>query len=311
VKIVLIIIMNKIFQISALFGFACIGGSSCLSANSISVNFHVGDDPQLQEHRITPGESAGSEEYGVLSDWWNNINVGDGGLHRKSGQIFSPTKLKNHKGKNTGAILNTLGVSSYFVGYVACAETVGEELQLPGNQDDLFNSYLSLGVEDVTALQVSNLGTDFTVGGYTVVIYSDTDEGRKKVNASGPRRSIFKLTPSNGTTIERFTEDDPRASNHDSTFDGTFVLSDGIESGPDYSNVAVFEGLTADSFTIQLISPDSKRGGISGFQIISNATLAAATGKKVGIPEPSATVALTGLVALLSVALTRRSRAVS
>ncbi|CAA6691872.1 MULTISPECIES: hypothetical protein [unclassified Lentimonas] len=300
--------MIKIFQNSVLLGVVTIGCSGGLFANSISVNFHVGDDQQMDRHQISAGEFAGSEAYGIISSKWNNIDIGAGGLHRKPEQIFPPTKLIDQAGKRTGVVLSAPEDSTYFVGYAASAETVGAELGLPGNQDNLYNSYLSLGTDDSAVLKISNLGRNFTAGGYLAVIYSDTDEGKKKKGSAGPRQSLFKLTPSNGAMIQKFTEDDPDIPNHDSTFDGSFVLSDGIESGLDYSNVVVFDGLTADSFTLELTSPDSKRGGISGFQIISNAALAAGKGKKVDIPEPATTVALTGLIVFLAATLRRRPR---
>lgn len=295
------------FQSSLFVGSVMIVCSSALIAKSISVNLHVGDDENPDEHQITAGEFAGSEEYGILTDQWNNIDLGAGGLHRKPQGIFPRAKLKDQAGKPTGVMLKSPVKSSYFVGYAASSEALGELLDLPGNQDDLFNSYLSLGADDSAVLEISNLGSDFTAGGYSAVIYSDTDEGRKKKVASGPRQSLFKLTPSGGPAIEKFTEDDPGILNSDSTYNGSFILSDGVEDGLDYSNLVVFEGLTADSFTLELIAPDSKRGGISGFQIIANADLTARTGKKVGIPEPSTTVILTGLAMLFVVTLTRRS----
>ncbi|MGJ8639863.1 MAG: hypothetical protein ACSHYA_10750 [Opitutaceae bacterium] len=294
--------MNSIYQMSALLGIATIGSSASLSASSISVNFHVGDDDNPAEHVISKGELAGSEVYGIITDQWNNIDVGSGGLHRKPQGMFPKTQLKDRAGQSTGVVLSSEEKSSYFVGYAASAEVEGELLNLPGNQDDLFNSYLCLGEDDSAVLEVSNLGSDYTAGGYSVIIYSDTDEGRKKWAASGPRQTLFKLTPSNGSTMRKFTEDDPKVPDGDSTFSGSFVLSDGVEDGMDYSNVVVFEGLTADSFTLELVSPDSKRGGISGFQIIPNAELA----NRVEIPEPAAMVGITGLVMFLVVTFRRR-----
>lgn len=115
------------------------------------------------------------------------------------------------------------------------------------------------------------LGTDgpmhvgaYTSGGYSLILYSDTDKGP----VSGDRTSVFIVTPSGGSPIVVLTEDD--ASAGASTFNGTYVPSDNGDTGPGYSNYTVIGGLTASGFTLAITSPgDGGRGGLCGFQIVA------------------------------------------
>lgn len=278
---------------------ACVCSTS-VCAKSISVNFHVSDDSEVEEHQITEGEFAGSPKYGVLTDQWNNINVGPGGQRKFPRIPFPPTDLKDENGDPTEVRLSFSAKSTHFVGYAASAVLERKELGLEGNQDDLFNSNLSLGDEDTAVLVVEGLGREYTDAGYSLVIYSDTDQGRKRLE--GSRRSVFTLTLSDGHEISKFVEDDDGAAIGDPTFNGQFILTDEVDGGEDYSNVAVFEGLAADSFTIRLSSVDAKRAAISGFQIVKNSE----ADVPVEIPEPRIFTLFAGLWVLALTILRRR-----
>ena len=235
---------------------------------TISVNFHVGNDADnQQDHELASGESAGF----VAADNWNNINVGDGGGN-STGAIFAATSLGDSDGNSNVATIESTQSSTWFVGYAASTAALANELDLANtNHDDLFNSYLALNgpggdgsPADDAELEVSGLGTAFTDNGYDLYIYSDSDRGFQ----NGDRRSVFTVTPSGESSLVSFTEDDSSASGG-SEFTGTYVRSDETESGADYSNYTVFRNLNADSFVLNLTSPDGGRGAISGFQIVA------------------------------------------
>ena len=246
----------------------------------ISVNFHVGNDassatPAQADHELTTGETAG---YIPLDgSVWNNINVGPGAANDE-GEIFASTALIDDLGSPSVATLApSTALSAWFVGYAASAASAAEELNLPGNDDDLFNSYLALNGPngdgtplDAAVLNISGLGSDYTSGGYTLIVYSDSD----RRGGSNVRQSLFTLTPDGGSAIEAFVEDDDAAPGIN-IFDNTYVFSDYVDDGADYSNFVIFEGLTAASFSLEISSADGGRGAISGFQIIGNTGLPA------------------------------------
>ena len=143
---------------------------------------------------------------------------------------------------------------------------------MAGNDDDLFNSYLALNgpsgdgsPADAAVLNISGLGPDFTSGGYTVIIYSDSD---RRGGGTNTRQSLFTLTPAGGGPISSFVEDDDQSA-IPNTFGGSFVFSDGVDDGADYSNFTFIEGLSASSFSLEVTSPGGGgRGAISGLQIV-------------------------------------------
>jgi signal transduction histidine kinase len=231
----------------------------------ISVNFHVLHDEDAQaDHELTGSERAGVGTF--VCAHWNNIGVGTAGPNR--GIIFRATALTDDAGNPNAATIAPSVRSTYFVGYCGSVATWAQELRLPDtHDDDLFNSYLALGSADAAVLQVTGISSNFTAGGYQVVIYSDTDR-RAATGAGAGRQSLFTLTPGGGSPVTALTEDDPGAIENN-TFSGIYIRSDNVEDGPDYSNCTVFEGLAAESFTLAIRSPDGVRGGISGFQIIA------------------------------------------
>ncbi|MGJ8649410.1 MAG: PEP-CTERM sorting domain-containing protein [Opitutaceae bacterium] len=283
---------------TALLGAAAIAFSSFASAQSISVNFHVGNDTDAQaDHEITGTEAAGLDG----NTTWNNINVGDGATN-SGATIFADTTLSDDNGDTSaatlGSTLTTGASSSWFVGYAASQASAEGELGLAGtNHDDLFNSYLALNNPqgdgnplDNFQLSITGLGTDFTTNGYYVIIYSDSD---RRNTSSNSRRSEFLVTPGGGLGTTVFVEDDDPAATVN-IFDGTYILSDNSETGADYSNYTIVSGLTADSFTIDIFSDDGGRGAISGFQIVA-------------VPEPSVAALLAGLLGLSYVMVRRRA----
>ena len=64
------------FEMHLLPVLALLIAASLSYGQTISVNFHVGNDADnQQDHELASGESAGF----VAADNWNNIDVGDGG----------------------------------------------------------------------------------------------------------------------------------------------------------------------------------------------------------------------------------------
>ena len=252
------------------------------NAQMISVNFHVDDDMDGQDSHVFDGtETAGVGEFNT--DAWNNVAVGNGGNTNIGTEIFAPVQLSDDSGDTSAATLSATLVgevedSAWFVGYTASAAS--EELELANgiSDDNLFNSYLALNgpngdgsPPDAFVLNVSGLGTAFTDGGYDLIIYSDSD--RRGATNNGVRTSEFAVT-ANSVTTNVIVEDDDGV-NADAEegvvlnrFDGTYVLSDGVEDGADYSNYTVVSGLTAIDLTIEITSSNGGRGAISGFQIV-------------------------------------------
>lgn len=240
------------------------------ATGTISVNFHVGNDADAQDdHELTGAEAAGLDN----NTFWNNINVGPAAGSSSPGTIFPSTMLTNDAGTSAATIAPSTN-SSWFVGYAASAASVRAELGLPGNHDDLFNSYLALNgpdgdgtPADAAVLEITGLGDAYTNGGYNLIIYSDSD---RRNTGTNNRRSEFMVV-GGGSTNTVFVEDDDLATTVN-IFDGTYIMSDLVEDGPDYSNYTVVSNLTAGSFTISIYSDDGGRGAISGFQIVPNST---------------------------------------
>ena len=251
-------------------------------AQNISVNFHSGNDddsetPAQADHEVTTGETAGFVP--VDGAFWNNINVGDRAAHNTAEALFPSTVLTDDSGNASAATIAPSVDSTFFVGYAASNANTGLELDLEGNDDDLFNSYLALNgpsgdgtPADAAILNINGLGAPYTTEGYELIIYSDSDRRGIGTNANNSfRQSIFTVTEAGGAATVAFTEDDDTDADPPvNTFSGTFVLGDGVEDGNDYSNYTIISGLTADSFSIEVTSPDGGRGAISGFQIRVN-----------------------------------------
>ena len=251
-----------------------IGVSGFVDANVISVNFHANDASAASDHQLSSGEVAGLEPIGS----WNNISIGASGAHNTAGAIFSTTQLQDSAGNSNVATINPSANSTWFTGYAASSAAAAAELELPGNDDDLFNSYLALNgpngdgsPADTAILEISGLGATYTASGYQLIIYSDSDRGP----TSAARTSVFTVNPNNGAPITRLTEDDGSSEAAPNTFSGTYIESDNTDTDNAYSNYTIIENLTAESFTIEVTSPDGGRGAISGFQIIPGNSLAA------------------------------------
>ena len=113
-------------------------------------------------------------------------------------------------------------------------------------------SYLSYDINvDTGNLQVTGLGTDFTTPGYKVIVYFDTD------NAN--RTHTLTLTPAGGSALVKVGDDS-------GSYSGTFVETTGAGN---YANYAVFENITAASFTLVMDS-NTGRAAVNGIQIVSN-----------------------------------------
>ncbi|MCC5805826.1 MAG: PEP-CTERM sorting domain-containing protein [Opitutales bacterium] len=211
----------------------------------------------------------------------------------------SASNLVNDLGAATGADF------SYFVtgsgqgrgGSFFTAGTAPE-----ATPDDLMMK-ASLGTFDaggITNYRITGLPTDFTGPGYRVYAYwggksaefgpDDTIRDTYSITAAGD--------PGDGATfVMGYT-----GSGADSHWDGTYALST-ITSQDDFEasdlgqyNYILFEGLSADSFTISVTQGAERRHGqLSGLQVVA-------------IPEPSTYAALFGAFALGWILLRRRAR---
>ena len=206
------------------------------------------------DHQLSSGETAGQSP--IDGSFWNNINVQAGGSHG-SGTIFPSTALQNNAGNANAATISTSANSAWFTGYAASSAANANELNLSGNHDDLFNSYLGLNSSEAD-ISVTNISSLYTSSGYMVIVYSDSD---RRGGSSSLRTSRFTLTPSGSGAIVRDVLDPG------GTFNNTYV--DAATAGNNYGNYTIFTGLTAASFTLDVDSPDGGRGAISGFQIIA------------------------------------------
>jgi len=246
------------------------------SGPTISANFHVDDLDAPADHQLVTGETAGFVP--IDGAFWTNISLGAPAAHDVEA-LFASTDLIDSTGNATAATIEPSVDSAYFVGYAASAASDALELGLPGDDDNLFNSYLALNGPngdqsplDVAVLNISGLGAEYTSGGYTLIIYSDSDRRNTGANT---RQSLYTMTPSGGSAIEALVEDDDPAPGIN-IFDNTYVFSDYVDDGADYSNFVIFEGLTADSFSLEISSPGGGgRGAISGFQIVGGTGLPA------------------------------------
>ncbi|MGJ8640512.1 MAG: sulfatase-like hydrolase/transferase [Opitutaceae bacterium] len=232
-------------------------------ASSISVNFHADDTNALADHQLAAGETAGLTPLDGIH--WNNINIGSSATN-SGAEIFGSTELIDDVGNSAAAtISSTGGPGTWFVGYAASAAASEGELSNGISDDNLFNSYLATNTSDAFSLSITGLGTEFTAGGYSLIIYSDSDRRNEGTNT---RQSLYTVTPSSGFPVAGFVEDDDGATVAN-IFDGTYIESDGVDDGADYSNYVILSGLNAADFTLEIDSPDGGRGAISGFQIIA------------------------------------------
>ena len=289
--------LNKCAHLPIVFGLVSLATSN---AAIISVNFHVGDDSSNQAaHELTGTEEAGIARTRTSS--WNNVNIGAGGNNTAAAQIFAPANLTDDTGGAAGTLTSTLttgATSTWFGGYGGSSAAGEAELTNGISDDGLFNSYLALNGPngdgnplDNFVLTISGLGSEFTSNGYNIIIYSETDRGGVGVGSTAARTSVFTIG-AGGSTSTILTEDDNvTGPGTTRTFDGSYVQSDGDGAGVNYSNYVESGILTADTFTIEVTSPNGGRGGISGFQIVA-------------IPEPSS-LGLLGL-GLLGLAVRRR-----
>ena len=172
-------------------------------ADTISVNFHVeGDSDSQADHELDGTETAGAP--GFCASELEQYRGGFWGTN-STAQIFPATALSDDLGNTAVATLSTSVNSTRFVGYAASSAANANELNLAGHDDDLFNSYLALNgpsgdgsPSDAAVLQVSGLGAPYTVNGYSLVIYSETD---RSPGGSGTRRSVFTVTPAGGLPL--------------------------------------------------------------------------------------------------------------
>jgi arylsulfatase A-like enzyme len=203
-----------------------------VGAQVISVNFYH-----------STGTVAAGEEAGIVQiDGWNNLQAPGGfGLHDPAAG-WGPVTVNDDSGLAAASVTSTLG--SYYNGDSGTGAT--------GLGASMMSEYVSWdsptdGVppDDSGTITVSGLGAEYTGPGYDVYLYFDTDVDTR----------THTITISGQTVIG----DDA------STFNG--VLVEAVGAGSD-ANYAVFRGLTAPSFSIDMDS-SSGRGAMNGLQVVS------------------------------------------
>ncbi|MGB0774742.1 MAG: sulfatase-like hydrolase/transferase, partial [Akkermansiaceae bacterium] len=210
-----------------------------LHARSISVNL-FNNAGAADNNQLESGETAGVIP--VSGEHWNNIGFNNGVLSGAAAQRNQA--IKDDDGNTSAAtFISTLG--SAYVGYAGVSGT-------EDGSRDLMSSYLSFDAgTDTGNLQINGIGSAFTSPGYKVIVYFDTDNSN--------RTHTLTLTPSGGSALVKVGDDS-------GSYSGTFVETTGAGN---YANYAVFENLTAASFTIAMDS-NTGRAAVNGIQIVSN-----------------------------------------
>ena len=211
-------------------------------AHGTSININLYNS----EGTVGSNQVEGEETAGLIpiaGNHWNNIGFSNGNI---SGDATHKNQAVKDDSGNTSAATFISTLNSAFVGYSGATQGTGTV-----GSRDMMNSYLSFKPSDGGNLQVTGLGNDFTKPGYKVYVYFDTD--------STNRPHTLKLTPSGAAPVAK-------AGNDSGTYSGTFVTATGSSH---YANVAVFENVTASSFTLTMDS-NASRVAVNAIQIVSN-----------------------------------------
>ncbi|MCF7818180.1 MAG: sialate O-acetylesterase [Kiritimatiellales bacterium] len=236
-----------------------------VEAASISINFYVGTtDASL----VDAGEAA-TQFQSLDGANWNNVFLANingaptNFITASTGGNFIP--LRDASGNtNAAQLTSTLPADMGFCNF----STVTPEPQLSSSGEaGLMSSYILIGgnFPDET-LTVSGLGTDFTANGYKVYLFFDIGL------ATSPLRTLgYSLSDGGNSNI--FWTGDTAGDNSDTNDDGVIEWrkATGITSGSATAgaNYTLYEGLSGSNFTVSVTG--SKRGAISGIQIVANA----------------------------------------
>ncbi|MCA9188244.1 MAG: PEP-CTERM sorting domain-containing protein, partial [Planctomycetales bacterium] len=214
--------------------------STRVRADTISINLYNESAADPTVHQLVAGEVAGI----VPAANWNNLPF-VGGTNDHSTALIP---LNNASGAMAANFQSTLTT-----GYVGNFDDVVASTAPTSANRKFMQSYLSFDNDpndspfDEGSLIISGLGSPFTTSTYNMIVYFDADRN--------DRRHTVTV---NGTDV---------IGDDDSTWDGTFRKA----VGPGVSaNYAVFEGLSANTVTINMAS-SSGRAAVNAIQITTDA----------------------------------------
>lgn len=221
--------------------------TATISHAAITAGVNIGNADNA--NNLLNSRAAGDREAGVgiyRTSTWTDVNVASLGFG------WGPLSVTDSGGGTAAQITSThtSGFNGFSGSFGAMADSADRTLM---------NGYTSFNSGDAGTITLSGISSDFTgaVGGYTVVVYFESDNNAREASIT------LGATTINGRDA--------------STFSGTYNEATGV--GVD-SNYAVFSGLTANSVNIDIDSTPG-RMGITGIALYAT-------------PEPSST-ALLGL----------------
>jgi arylsulfatase A-like enzyme len=230
----------------------CIFVSSA-QAQIIGVNFRIGTN---DNNSVDADESATSM-VPVSGANWNNITVRNSGTGSVN-VAFDGTALVDDSGTSAATLNTTIGVGG---GYAEWADVTAGTARGAEGEAGLMQSHLNFGgsVSGET-LTISELGTEFTDNGYKVLVFFDMGSGTSRTYGITIGSTTYWTADVTGT------DGDP---DNDGLMEWKQATGTDSATATQSANYAVFDGLSASSFTIEGVSTGG-RSIISGFQVVSN-----------------------------------------
>lgn len=262
--------MNRPLAIALSFVLAVLFGQASLPAAVISVNFSLaGNDNNSvnTDETAVVGNPVGVPVSGTS---WNNVLTHTSGNTPTT--FISNSTSVNGITLNSDTALDAARLRSNIASGQAYTDFGGvtptpllTSLGTPG----MFQSWLGiLGGSEV--LSITNLSSDFTTYGYTVVLYYDI----------GNTNRVYGHTVSDGVTSATYYTNDTNVDSdpdNDGVMLWTLATSTNSAAPTANANYSVFTGLNGSSFSITGVNNGGAgRAILNGFQIIANP-----------VPEPS------------------------
>jgi len=233
--------------------FACLFASAVSEAQIISINLRIGTN---DNNTVNEDETATSI-MPIEGNHWNNVTVAS-----TKGNVnvdFNNTSLNDHLG-NPAATLTTTITNGQ--GYASWSDLTDGTARGATGEAGMMQSYLNFGGAAAPAetLAITGLGSDFTADGYKVILYFD-------LGATTVRTYGFTIGETTYWTAEKNPGDSD--SNDDGVMEWVQAAGTTSATATENANYAVFEGMTADSFTITGLST-AGRASLAAIQILSN-----------------------------------------